>query len=200
MTTVKKLNLLSDQVDETEVVIITRELEKTLASKIIGEVVEFGCYIGTTSVYLAGLLKNTDKKLYLYDSFEGLPKKSKEDASPAGTTFIEGELLATRSDLIKNFKRANLKMPIIKKAWFHDLKNKDLPNNICFAFLDGDFYDSIMDSLKLIWPKLTRGSTVIIDDYMNEQLPGVAKAIDLWQKAHPFKLQVEHSLAIIKLD
>jgi hypothetical protein len=65
--------LLSDQVDEREVRVILRELETVLKKDINGDVVEFGCYVGTTSVFLASRLKTADRKLYLYDSFEGLP-------------------------------------------------------------------------------------------------------------------------------
>lgn len=43
------MKLLSDQVNEREIQIILRELEKTRA--IFGDIVEFGCYVGTTSVF-----------------------------------------------------------------------------------------------------------------------------------------------------
>ena len=67
--------LLSDQVNEREITIILRELSRILSSNISGDVVEFGCYVGTTSVYLAEKLQSSNRTLWLYDSFEGLPEK-----------------------------------------------------------------------------------------------------------------------------
>ena len=97
------MKLLSDQIDERELAIILRELEKVLGVGTPGDVVEFGCYVGTTSVPLGKRLVTTNKKLFVYDSFEGLPDKTREDNSPAGLQFIKGELLATKKQLIKNF-------------------------------------------------------------------------------------------------
>lgn len=190
-------SLLSDQVDEREVRVVLRELEKALESGVPGDAVEFGCYVGTTSVFLAKRLKGTDRQLYLYDSFEGLPPKTSEDESPAGLQFKTGELLATKKQLIKNLRQANVPMPIIKKGWFSDLSENDVPETIGFAFLDGDYYHSVRDPLKLIWNHLAPGAIIVIDDYANEALPGAAKAVDEWLLSHQGRLRVEHSLGII---
>ncbi len=198
MATTKTNRLLSDQVSLEEINLIRRELARVLASGVLGDVVEFGCYVGTTSVFLARDLANTNKKLYLYDSFEGLPPKTTEDDSSAGQQFRPGELSATKAQLIKNLRSANVPMPVIKKAWFSDLSPKYVPTQLSFAYLDGDYYHSILDPLKLIWDKLAPGATVVVDDYANEALPGVARAVDSWLKTHPAKsFRVESSLAII---
>ena len=73
-------------------------------------------------------------------------------------------------------------MPVIKKAWFADLKEGDLPERIAFAFLDGDFYESIRDSLKLVGPRMSEDGVMIIHDYTNPALPGVKKAVDEWKQ------------------
>lgn len=195
--TAKSLKLLSDQVSEREIQVILRELTRT--QDVPGDVVEFGCYVGTTSVHLAQALKGTDKQLWLYDSFAGLPEKRVEDESPAGEQFRAGELLATKKELIRNLKQANVPMPIITKGWFSDLTTQDVPDEISFAYLDGDYYDSILDPLKLIWPRLAEGAIVVIDDYANEALPGAAKAVDEWRRDHGLaSFQVEASLAILR--
>ncbi len=190
--------LLSDQVSQQEVRVILRELLKTAA--VPGDVVEFGCYVGTTSVYLARELQNTSKQLFLYDSFAGLPEKRPEDNSPAGEQFQPGELHATKKELIRNLKQANVPLPKITKGWFCDITPEQVPPQISFAFLDGDYYDSVRDPLKLIWPRLAPGAIVVVDDYANEALPGAAKAVNEWTKTHPVKrLKVEASLAILEV-
>ena len=168
-----------------------------LTARTAGDVVEFGCYVGTTSVPLGKRLTGTDKKLYVYDSFEGLPEKSQEDEAPTGVQFKKDELLATKKQLIKNFKQADVPLPIITKGWFSNVSPEQVPARIAFAYLDGDFYHSVLDPLKLTWNRLSPGAIVIVDDYQNEALPGASKAVDEWLATHPAKLRVEHSLAII---
>ena len=193
------MKLLSDQVDEREVRVVLRELERVLAAQVSGDVTEFGCYVGTTSVHLAERLKDTGRTLWLYDSFEGLPPKTSEDSSPAGEQFVTGELLATKKQLITNLKQARVPMPRITKGWFSDLTDSQVPQQVAFAFLDGDYYHSVKDPLKLIWQRLSPGSIVVVDDYANEALPGAAKAVDEWLQGHQATIKVEHSLAILQL-
>jgi len=193
------VNLISNQVDNKEIEIIVRELKRVITKDIPGDITEFGCYLGTTSVFLANTLKlnNSNKKLYVYDSFAGLPEKTKQDMSPLGDNFKPGELLASKKQFIKNIIQAGVPMPIIKKAWFSDLTASDVPKKISFAFLDGDYYSSIVDPLKLIEKYLSPGTTIVIDDYSNAALPGVAKAVDEWLQKHPAIKRVEQSLAVI---
>ena len=147
-----------------------------------GDYVEMGCYKGDTSLLLAEILRETDKKLWIYDSFEGLPEKSEADESVLGTNFKSGELLVTKREVKERFLRAGLPVPVIKKAWFKDLTSPDLPVKIAFAFLDGDFYESIRDSLKLVVPRMSDGGVIIVHDYTNPALPGVKKAVDEWKQ------------------
>lgn len=194
------MKLLSDQVSEQEVGIILRELRSCLAKQPQGDVVEFGCYVGTTSVYLQQELTGTNKILHVYDSFEGLPEKVGHDLSPAGEHFKKGELLATKNQLIKNFKQLHVQLPVIHKGWFSELSENDVPEKICFAYLDGDYYHSILDPLKVLWSRLVPGAILVVDDYQNEQLPGVKKALDVWAQAHTFRLKTEASLAILNVQ
>ena len=120
------------------------------------------------------------KKLWIYDSFEGLPEKTIEDSSVLGEDFKEGELFVTKREVKERFLRAGLPVPVIKKAWFDELAGADLPERIAFAFLDGDFYESIRDSLRLVGSRMVPGGALVLHDYTNPALPGVRKAVDEW--------------------
>jgi O-methyltransferase len=141
-----------------------------------------GCYMGETSVELGRLLKRGDdgdaRELWLYDSFEGLPEKRREDLSAAGEEFCAGELVATKAGVSARFKKAGLRAPRIRKAWFCDLGEEDMPKAIAFGFLDGDYYESIRDSLRLVGPRMEAGGIIAIHDYGNPRLPGVARATE----------------------
>ncbi len=176
---------------------ILRHLEGTLSHGTAGDVVEFGCYDGDTSVELQKITLRHSRQLHLYDSFDGLPAKSPEDFSPAGEQFQEGSLQASQHAVSRNFQKRGLPIPTIHKGWFSALPSHALPHHIAFAFIDADFYYSILDALKLVWPRLSNGSMVIVDDYHSEALPGVRKAVDGWLHANPARLSVEADLAVI---
>lgn len=196
---IKRYGLVSNQVDERELAVILGLLEKSLNAT--GAVVEFGCYAGTTSLYIRRVLDGyrDEREFHVYDSFEGLPHKSSEDASPVGEQFKAGELSVGKKQLIENFKKAHLKLPIIHKGWFSDLKATDVPEQIAFAFLDGDYYQSIKTSLKLIENKLAVGAIIVVDDYSNEALPGASKAFDDWANSRNLRITAVNSLGVVKL-
>ncbi len=193
------------------------ETEKILAVArgvlpcVVGDFVELGCYKGDTSLLLAEILKDYNRgggcgkpvenserrRLWIYDSFEGLPEKTEADESVLGEDFREGELFVTKRAVKERFLRAGLTVPEIKKAWFQDLTGADLPEKVAFAFLDGDLYGSIKDSLKLVEPKMASGGAILVHDYKNPALPGVMRAVDEWNRERKLKIEVFQSLAII---
>lgn len=174
----------------------------TVALKTEGDLVELGCYRGDTSLLLEKLLetKKIAKKLWIYDSFEGLPEKTTEDLSVAGDEFKEKELFVSKREVVERFKKAGLKVPIVKKAFFENLNQEtDLPKKIAFAFLDGDLYSSIKTSLKLVLPKMSRDGIILVHDYNNPKLPGSARAVDEFLKNNKsFTLTIFETLAILR--
>lgn len=199
----QKYPIISDQVTRERLRVVLSAFEKVLQATVPGDVVEFGCYVGTTSLFLRRLLnayyQSNGRELHVYDSFAGLPEKAPEDRSVAGDQFKAGELQVGKKQLLHEFYKANLRPPIVHKAWFNDLTIDDLPKHIAFAFLDGDFYDSIMDSLRLVWPRLKPGAIVTVDDFGREALPGAERAVRefLHDKPHTH-LRAEHNIAIIQ--
>lgn len=196
----EKFALVSDQVDTRELGVILREAEKVLARSSQGALVEFGCYAGTTSMFLRRLLDGASgtHEFHVYDSFAGLPEKTSRDQSAAGDQFVAGELAASKKHFVSNFKKAGLALPVIHKGWFSEVRPEAVPDEIIFAFLDGDYYESIRDSLRCIENRLSLSTVIVVDDYANEALPGAAQAVDDWHHMHPeFSLRVEASLAIL---
>ena len=203
------------QVSDNETAVILSELRKVLSRGIAGDVVEFGCYRGDTSLLMERILERefagSASRLWIYDSFEGLPARTREDASVAGDNFKTGELLVAKREVVERFKKAGLHIPRVRKGFFEDLDagdlsasgeklaTSDLPYQIAFAFLDGDLYKSIKTSLELVTPRMNHDGMILVHDYNNPQLPGVSKAVDEWmkqQKTAP-KLQRRETLAII---
>lgn len=194
----------SDQVSRSELAIILSELARVLGRQVAGAVVELGCYQGATSLMMAQLMVELapTKQLYLYDSFAGLPSKTEYDRSALGDDFQPGVLKASKSEVLKAFAHANLPRPTVKKAWFSQLSGDDLPEQICFAYLDGDYYDSIRDSFRVCRGRLAPGATLVVDDYDNASLPGVRRAVDEWRETGHSDIKSFRpvdSLAVIRL-
>lgn len=200
--------IISDQIKLPALEIVLGQLETVLLSGVSGDVVEFGCYIGTTSLFIRRLLNQhtSDKTFHVYDSFEGLPPKSIQDSSPVGSDFQAGELAVSKKQFLEQFHKAHLRAPVTHKGWFASFTALDVPKQISFSFLDGDFYESIFDSLTLVWPRMQPGGIVCIDDCGREALPGVDRAVhDFFQqyqggrhKAVADSLRLSHNIGIIR--
>jgi O-methyltransferase len=182
-------NLLIDDCTNVEKMMnIHLLLLQTIRMQIIGDIVELGCFRGTSAALLQKTLEMTesDKRLHVYDSFQGLPDRIERDCTDG--LFLKGGDLKTSSSVIRRlFNERNLRLPEIHEGWFSDTLPNQLPSSISFAHLDGDFYESIMDSLVYSYPKLSRGAVVVIDDYcdpsvinVHNKLPGVKEACDVF--------------------
>ncbi|SDS11569.1 TylF/MycF/NovP-related O-methyltransferase [Bradyrhizobium canariense] len=159
-------------------------VSQTIAYDIDGDLVEVGCNEGQSAVLIAKIIRsfNSEKKLHVYDSFEGLPATRTED----GESYRKGDLATSEDVLRNNFRIHGLELPTIHKGWFDQTLSEGLPEKVCFAHLDGDLYESIMVSLEYVYPRLTPGAICLIDDYCDtsinpngwNHLPGVKEACD----------------------
>jgi len=158
-------------------------LDKILNTNLEGDIVELGCNIGTTSLYIRTIMDiyNSKKEFHVYDSWEGLPEKLPEDTDMTNKYniyFQKGSCTTSKYKFINVFKTIGLTMPTIHSGWFKEISDHKYPEKICFAFLDGDFYSSITDSLNKIYHKMVKGGIIIIDDCGNGFLPGCKKAVE----------------------
>jgi len=156
--------------------LILQSLVSVLESHVEGDIVELGCHEGGLSKYLKLVLDLYDvyphrKKLYLYDSFEGLPTSRR--AHEAGWEGME----TTVEEVLLSFEINNISPPYkIHKGWFKELKPEDLPEKIAFAFYDGDLYESIYDSFEKTYHLVSEGGTIVIHDYGDPRFKGVEEA------------------------
>ncbi len=167
----------SSIINQEQITWLVKLLSNVIEENIDGDVVELGCYVGESSKYLMKSIieYKSSKRLYVYDSFDGLPQLSEWEE---GTGWKAGTLKSSEDVLISNFEQNNLPLPIIHKDWFKDIPNYKIPEKISFAFLDGDFYDSIYDSLNKVYDKVVNGGYICFHDYNRHDLPGVKDAVD----------------------
>ena len=141
-------------------------LQYILNNDIEGDVVEFGCYGGSTSIAIKKLLKsnNSNKKLYVYDSFEGLPENHPNDNISRN---CKGSMASSLETYKNNIDNNNCNPINITKGYFADIKEDELPEKIAFAFYDGDLYQSTLDFLNKVENRMTKGSVIVFDDYIH---------------------------------
>jgi O-methyltransferase len=149
-----------------------------------GDIVEFGCYRGVTGAYLSRM---SNRRVWLFDSFEGLPEQSVKDI---GTRLPAGKFKTSITTVKANFARILARKPRIVKSWYNDLKPSQLPRRISFAHLDSDYYESVLQSLRLVYPKMSVGAYCLIHDYNCDFIHGVKLAVDEFMSDKPEKVVV----------
>ena len=192
---------ISNMITLNHMHIIIKELYNCLSRNIDGDLVELGCNLGSTSIIIQTCLLefNSHKNFHLYDSFEGLPSKTLEDIpiENSSLSYNEGDLKTSKEILINNFKQRGIKLPFIHVGWFKEIPAVEYPDKICFSFLDGDFYSSIMDSLNIVYSKMSSGGVILIHDYGWPPLPGVKSAVTDFLSDKPEKVLEEDYIAKI---
>jgi O-methyltransferase len=170
-------------------------VETILKEKVPGDLIETGVWRGGACIFMRGILAVygiNDRKVYLADSFEGLPKPDAEKyPADEGDTHYENTFLAvSRAEVEANFRLYGLldDLVVFVKGWFKDT----LPNLPAAQFaiirLDGDLYESTMDALNNLYQKLSVGGFCIIDDYFME---GCRKAVHDFRDKHGITEKIE---------
>ena len=95
-----------------------------------------------------------------------------------------------------NFQRFDLLDDQVKwlKGWFKDTLPSAPIQKLAMIRLDGDYYDSTMDSLANLYDKLSVGGFVIVDDYGEDTWTDCRRAI------HDFRLSQTITDIIVPVD
>jgi len=143
---------------------------------LLGDIVECGVWRGGSAMLAAlTLIENnqTHRKIYLYDTYEGMPKPTDKDVDINGTPYSvlwkkEKELLTVSLDEVKNnmlstgYPSENI---IFVKGMVEKTIPRTLPNQIALLRLDTDLYESTYHELIHLYPKISSQGVIIIDDY-----------------------------------
>jgi hypothetical protein len=146
--------------------------EYAIKNNISGDFIETGVWRGGACIYMRGILAaygDTTRKVWVADSFKGLPPPDPinfpHDKNDPHHTFPA--LAVPRAEVEENFRRYNL---LDNQVQFLEGLFKDtLPSapfeTLSVLRLDGDMYESTIESLEYCYHKLTNGGHIIIDDY-----------------------------------
>ena len=159
-------------------------------NNIRGDFVECGVWRGGNLILCQMMSDylNLDRNIYGFDLFDDMPDGNENDIDKFGRiptyyknhpeandAWCKSSIDDLKTNLSKFFK--NHKINLVKGDVCITLQeNNNIPNEISLLRLDTDFYVSTKCELNILFPKLSKGGILIIDDYNEWQ--GSRKAVD----------------------
>ena len=168
-------------------------IDKIYKNKIEGDFLEAGIWRGGVVIFMKACLfayNDSSRKIWGIDSFKGFPsldlKNFPEDSifEKILNKWNRQEMIVSKKEVIDNIKKFDLfdKQIELLEGWFSDiLYNDNEIKKLSLCRIDGDLYQSTYEALVGLYPKISSGGYVIIDDY---GLPSGAckKAVDRFRK------------------
>ncbi len=133
-----------------------------------------------------------DRRVFVADSFKGVPRPdTKHYPQDTGDRLYEEDILVVEKEEVEeNFRRYGLldKQVVFLEGWFKNTLPKAPIERLSVMRLDGDLYQSTIEALNSLYPKLSEGGYCIIDDYSPANC---RQAVDDFRRAHRIKSSLE---------
>jgi O-methyltransferase len=156
-------------------------VEIALTEGVPGDLVECGVWRGGACILMRAVLAaygDQKRQVWVADSFAGMPKPdTKNYGADEGMTFHRSTDLAVPETTVRaNFKRYGLLDDRVRflAGWFKDTLQTSPIDRIAVLRLDGDLYESTIQALDALYPRLSVGGFCIIDDYHSYKACGQA--------------------------
>ena len=163
-------------------------VETVIAEGVPGDLIEAGVWRGGATILMRGLLKArnvTDRLVWVADSFRGLPAPDAERYPiDEGSSLHEADELAVPLDEVRdNFRRYGLLDEQVRflPGWFGETLATLGDERFAVVRLDGDLYSSTIDGLRHLYPRLSDGGFLIVDDY---NIPNCRRAVEDYREEH----------------
>ncbi|MFP2989307.1 TylF/MycF family methyltransferase [Mycobacterium intracellulare subsp. intracellulare] len=176
---------------------LQRCVETVLTEDVPGDLVECGVWRGGASILMRAVLSaygDEKRSVWLCDSFEGVP--------PPDTAHYEadkginlhraaGVLAVSEAQVRANFEHYGLLDDRVRfiPGWFKDTLQDAPIESISVLRLDGDLYESTIQALDALYPRLSSGGYCIIDDY--HAIDACRQAVADYRTAHGVTAEIE---------
>lgn len=147
-------------------------IENVLHESVPGDILEAGVWRGGACVLARGVLaahNDPDRKIWVADSFKGLPPPDDRYPADAGDEHSLYDALQVSSQQVRdNFRQYGLLDDRVHflEGWFEDTLPIAPIEKLAVLRLDGDMYSSTMQTLDALYAKVSIGGYVIVDDYI----------------------------------
>ncbi len=145
-------------------------VEQIVRTAVPGDLIETGTWRGGASIFMRGVLRAlevSDRTVWVADSFRGLPEPGEGFPADAGDEHHRFSELAVPLVAVKdNFRRYGLLDDQVRflEGWFGETLPSVSGVTWSLIRLDGDMYESTIDALENLYPQLSPGGFVVVDD------------------------------------
>lgn len=173
-----------------------KAVQYIIKNHIQGDFVECGVWRGGSCMLMAYTLLEsgiTDRKIWLYDTFAGMPQPGEKDGEAEKEEWLKHQLseeksswcLGEEDDVKRNMLNTGYPADKINfiKGKVEETIPQHIPGEIALLRLDTDWYVSTKHELKNLYPFLKKGGILLIDDYGAWE--GARKATDEYFNDQP---------------
>lgn len=170
-------------------------IETVIHEDIEGDLIETGVWRGGACIFMRAVLaayRVQDRKVFVADSFQGLPKANLAQY-PADTddfAQLNWILAVPQAEVEENFQKYGLldERVVFLPGWFKETLPQAPIEKLALLRLDGDMYESTVDALTHLYPKLSPGGFCVIDDYA---LKPCRAAVDDYRAQHGIQERIK---------
>jgi len=161
-------------------------VQRALDEKIPGNLMETGVWRGGCCILMRGILAangDAERKVYVVDSFEGLPPPARsEDDGDRHHTFTE--LVVSEDEVRSNFTKYGLldEQVVFLRGFYRQTLPKLASGPLAVLRLDCCMYDSTSLVLEHLYPRVSPGGFVILDNY--GAIPRSKRAVEDYRGKH----------------
>lgn len=150
------------------------------AKHLPGDFAECGVYQGGSALLLGRILQNMQKTLYLFDSFQGLPKPH-----PKHDPFFREGQYAAAVEVVKQRLSAFQSITDFREGWMPDTFIGLEDKQYAFTHIDVDLYQPTLDCCMYFYPRITPGGVLLFDEYGFPSAHGEKVAVDEYFAGKP---------------
>jgi O-methyltransferase len=196
-------HMAEGRVEDAETMLGLRQLDNmqacvvdVLRNNIPGDLVEAGVWRGGMTIFMRALLRAYEgqshqdrlRQVWVLDSFEGLPDI---DKSRESFDWKAGDMAVSLEEVKGNFARYGLlddRVHFLKGFFDRTLPQAPI-SQIAILRIDADLYQSTLDVLNHLYPKLSAGGYAVFDDFQN--LQDCRKAIEEYREQNGISEKIQ---------
>lgn len=170
-------------------------IRDVLQRRVPGDLIEAGAWRGGATIFMRAVLQiyhDEERRVWVADSFQGLPKPNAElyPADAGDDLWTYSQLAVPVEEVQANFRRYGLLDERVKflVGWFSDTLPSAPIERLAVLRIDADMYQSTTEALRYLYPKLSVGGYVIIDDYA---IPTCKKAVLDYRAEHSITEEIK---------
>lgn len=177
---------------------LQRFAERVYKEGIEGSVAEAGVYRGDFARYINRYFY--DRKLYLFDTFEGFTKEDAEienSKSPTYVASLEGHL--SEGSLEATLAKMPYPENVIARVGRFPETAEGISDRFAFVNLDMDLYQPTLEGLRFFFPLMSEGGVILIHDYFNKGYPNIERSVNDFEQelgGRLYKIPVGDNISI----